>query len=214
MWPFPRTSSGPERPGLALSLADDGAAPALRASPSLAAPCRNPLRERYIAARFCGVARGAADLRSPDAVIKAARLYFEEERSDLAVELLAIAEEESGGEPAFVLARLEILYLAADRDEFVALARRFHASHPRHEAWPEVARLGQRLAPEEPLFGSAERSLPHDHYGPWPHLPNWIRAPWDLCAEVAAADFHRAVASIAAVGALGPDLTLDDGAHS
>ena len=105
MWPFPRTSSGPERPGLALSLADDGAAPALRASPSLAAPCRNPLRERYIAARFCGVARGAADLRSPDAVIKAARLYFEEERSDLAVELLAIAEEESGGEPAFVLAR-------------------------------------------------------------------------------------------------------------
>jgi hypothetical protein len=34
----------------------------------------------------------------------------------------------------------------------------------------------------------------HDHYGPWPHLPNWIQAPWDLTGEVIAADFHRAMA--------------------
>ena len=31
----------------------------------------------------------------------------------------------------------------------------------------------------------------HDHYGPWPDLPNWIQANWDLTAEVVAVDFHR-----------------------
>src|ERR1700733_13664180 len=110
---------------------------------------RPRLRDRYIAARFLGVAPNAAGLRSVDAVVKAARLYFEEERSDLAGELLELAAEELPKEPAFPLAELEILYLARDRVAYVELAQRFRRMHSTNEAWPLVARLGRKIAPGE-----------------------------------------------------------------
>jgi len=39
--------------------------------------------------------------------------------------------------------------------------------------------------------GPANGRRDHEHYGPWPDLPNWIQANWDLTAEVIASDFHR-----------------------
>jgi hypothetical protein len=54
-------------------------------------------------------------------------------------------------------------------------------------------RLGRAVAPDEPLFTAGAGARPHEHYGPWPNLPNWIQASWDLTAEVLAADFHRAM---------------------
>jgi hypothetical protein len=213
MWSFPRTLLNPffERPALVPPGAGALAPSAASAGQATPATARNALRDRYIAARFCGVARGAADLRQRDAVIKAARLYFEEERADLAVELLAIAEEELPGDPALMLARLEILFLVKDPDEFLAVAARFRETHPSHEAWPEVARLGRKLAPQATLFAAADAVKTHDHYGPWPNLPNWIRAPWDLSPEVAASDFHRAVRALAATPFAPRGLTLADG---
>ena len=172
---------------------------------------RPRLRDRYIAARFLGVAPNAAGLRSVDAVVKAARLYFEEERSDLAVELLELAAEELPKEPAFPLAQLEILYLARDRVAYVELAQRFRRMHSMSEAWPLVARLGRKIAPGEALFGASEGGRDQDHYGPWPDLPNWVQATWDLTAEVVAADFHRAVhrAAGAIMAAAGCTFELD-----
>jgi len=76
-------------------------------------------------------------------------------------------------------------------------AHAFRGAHPRHEAWAEVERLGRALAPGEPLFGAVSGPRDHEHYGPWPHTPNWIRAPWDLTADVAAADFHRCAMRLA-----------------
>ena len=64
-------------------------------------------------------------------------------------------------------------------------------THPASEAWKEVSRLGRALAPSESIFGPASGPREHEHYGPWPDLPNWIQANWDLTAEVVAADFHR-----------------------
>lgn len=154
---------------------------------------RRRLRDRYVAARFPGMARAAADLTRVDETIKAARLLFEEEESDLAVELLGIAIEEAPGEEALYLARIEILFLARDAAAFIAAAREFRAAHFRSAAWEEVVRLGRAIAPAEALFGADRGPRAHEHYGPWPHLPNWIQAPWDLTGEVLAADFHRAV---------------------
>jgi hypothetical protein len=237
MWSFPRTLFGPlfDRPALVpradgAKLCESGPArkapqvPRPASTPSRAAAppppparpfspapsSRAQLRDRYIAARFCGIARGSADLRSPEAVIRAARLYFEEERGDLAIELLSIAEEESPGEASIVLARLELLYLCRERDEYERAARRFLEAHPGHEAWPAIARLGRKLEPASRLFASDGAADAADHYGPWPHLPNWIQAPWDLCAEVVAADFHRAVRALAAAP-VAPQLSLDGG---
>jgi hypothetical protein len=156
-------------------------------------PRRRKIRDRYISARFPGVARGAADLESADRVIKSARLYFEEDESDRALELLELAIGEIPHESSVCLARLEILFLLRDRSDFIEAARAFRNAHPGNESWTEVERLGRAIAPGEALFGEATGPREHEHYGPWPHLPNWIQAPWDLTAEVVAADFHRAM---------------------
>jgi hypothetical protein len=154
------------------------------------ARCRR-IRDRYIGARFPGVARSTADLESPDRVVKAARLYFEDGQVDSALELLDVAIEQDSRAEALWLAQIEILFLVRNAARFVEAARAFRAMHPASEAWPEVARLGLGLAPKEALFGSATGPRDHDHYGPWPDMPNWIQANWDLTAEVIAADFHR-----------------------
>ncbi len=153
---------------------------------------RRKIRDRYIGARFPGVARNGADLTLPDRVVKAARLYFEEQDSGAALELLGLAIEEVPHETALWLARIEILFLVRDRDGFVAAARAFREAHAGHASWGEVERLGRAIAPSEALFGECA-ARDHEHYGPWPHLPNWIQAPWDLTGEVVAVDFHRAM---------------------
>jgi hypothetical protein len=154
---------------------------------------RRRIRDRYIAARFPAIARKGADLADTATVIKAARHHFEEEQLGLALELLELAVQEAPHQEALWLARLEILFLARDRNAFVAAARAFRAAHPLSAEWLEVERLGRALAPGEALFGATAGPRAHDHYGPWPHLPNWIQAPWDLTAEVVASDFHRAL---------------------
>jgi hypothetical protein len=160
-------------------------------------PRRRKIRERYVAARFPGVARTPGDMQSPDRVIKAARLYFEDEQPELALELLEVAAQDAPHESPVWLARLEILFLLREAEGFVRAARAFRDAHPQHEAWPEVERLGRALVPGETLFGAVCGPRDHEHYGPWPHLPNWIQAPWDLTAEIAAADFRRAALRLA-----------------
>lgn len=156
---------------------------------------RRKIRDRYIATRFSGVASCSTDLESSERVIKSARLYFEEERNDAALELLELAIEECPRERSLWLARLEILFLLRDARGFLETACDFYQEHPdAGEAWAEVCRLGRALVPGEALFGARSGPRDHEHYGPWPHTPNWIQAPWDLTAEIVAADFHRAVA--------------------
>jgi hypothetical protein len=154
------------------------------------ARCRR-IRDRYIGARFPGVARSAADLESAERVIKSARLYFEDGQVDTALELLDVAIEQDSRAEALWLAQLELLFLGRNAARFIECARAFRALHKGSEAWPEVSRLGRALAPKESLFESAAGPRNHDHYGPWPDLPNWIQANWDLTAEVVASDFHR-----------------------
>ncbi|MGZ5088275.1 MAG: hypothetical protein ACXWGU_14320 [Usitatibacter sp.] len=156
------------------------------------ARCRR-IRDRYIGARFPGVARCAADLEVAERVIKSARLYFEDSQVDTALELLDVAIEQDSRAEALWLAQLEILFLARNAARFVECARAFRALHGSSEAWAEVSRLGRALAPKESLFDAAKGPRDHDHYGPWPDLPNWIQANWDLTAEVVASDFRRAM---------------------
>lgn len=163
---------------------------------SLEPRCRK-IRERYVAARFPGVARNLGDLRSVDRVIKSARLYFEDDQPELALELLELAAQEAPHESPVWLARIEILFLLRDAEGFLAAARAFREAHASHDAWPEVERLGRALVPGEALFGPMSGPRDHEHYGPWPHTPNWIQAPWDLTPEIAAADFRRAAMRLA-----------------
>jgi len=156
------------------------------------------LRDRYIAARFGGTMRSSADLLQVEMVIKAARLCFEEERYDCAQELLDMAIEQSPGDVSLRLAQLEIAFLRRDADLFTRLATEFRAVFPRAGEFAEIARLGRSIAPGEALFAAGAPAGANAHYGPWPDMPNWIQASWDLTAEVLAADFHRAMRDQAA----------------
>ena len=156
---------------------------------------RRRIRDRYIGARFPGVARGVADLESANGVIKAARHYFEDGRFETALELIELAIEEDARAESLWLAQLEILFLVRDPQRYVARAKEFRQAHPSSPHWTEVARLGLALAPEEKAFGPRRGPRVHDHYGPWPDLPNWIQASWDLTGEVLASDFHRLLCS-------------------
>src|SRR5438094_1906660 len=91
-------------------------------APSNDPRCRK-IRDRYIRARFPGVARTAIELESAERVIKAARLYFEDGEPDLAFELLDCAlEQDPHAEPVW-LALLETVFLARDAMRYVDCAR-------------------------------------------------------------------------------------------
>lgn len=171
-----------------------------RLVPAVTAPVEAPtlrrkLRDRYLAARFPGVVRSMADFADAGRVIKAVRLYFEERHFDRADELLDLGIAQAGSAKLLRLARLELAYLRRDAARYVECAIELQRVHPDSPEWLEVARLGRALSPgHAELFGKAQNARAHDSYGPWPSMPNWLQASWDLTGEVLAADFHRETA--------------------
>ena len=155
------------------------------------------IRDDYIADRFPGLAQSGGDLRSIARIIAGARLYFEERKTDRALELLDLAIEQCPFDEPLRLARLEIAFLLRDAPLYVALAREFKAVRGASSEWPEIARLGRALAPAEALFGAKQGQRSYEHYGPWPQMPNWINASYDMTPEVLAADYHRLMAASA-----------------
>lgn len=189
------TIAPPESPGAgaALACAADRGEPAMRAK----------IRDRYVAVRFPGIAQSSRDLEKLERVIPAARLFFEEGHPDRALELLQLAIKQCPTCEPIRLAQLEIAFLARDKVLFNDRARDFNRVLPASPAWSEVSRLGRALSPGEALYGPAQGPRGTEHFGPWPDMPNWIRASWDLTAEVLACDFHQAMKrSGAAAGAV------------
>jgi hypothetical protein len=169
---------------------------ALRPVPSPIAP-HPGVRDRYIAARFSGLAHCGADLEKVALVVEGARLYFDEHKTDRALELLDLAIKQCPLSEPLRLARLELAFLLRDAALYTALAAEFRRVHAASAAWAEIARLGRAVAPSETLFGAKQGDRAHEHYGPWPHMPNWLQASWDLTPDILAVDYHRAMAGTA-----------------
>jgi hypothetical protein len=152
------------------------------------------IRDRYIGARFPGVAQRSANLEDSGAVIKAARLYFENDQVHRAQELLGVAADLHPEAEALWLARLELAFLLRDAHDYRQTATRFSNRHPASSAWPEVRALARSLGLTEELFRDRnERESTCESYGPWPHLPGWLQASWDLTPEVLAAELRARV---------------------
>jgi hypothetical protein len=153
---------------------------------------RRRIRDRYLAVRFPGAPHTDEDLRDIAGVIKSARLYFEDGDVERACELLEFACDVNRADESPWLAHLEILFLKRRGHAFAELAHRFHVRFPASGRWPEILRLGLRLAPQNRLFhGAHPREADIDeHYGAWPQVQNWIQAPFDLTGDVLAAEFH------------------------
>ena len=161
-------------------------------NPEASEIARRRIRDRYLAVRFPGAPHTDEDLQDSAGVIKSARLYFEDGDVDRACELLEFAGEVNRTDESPWLAHLEILFLKRRGHAFAELAHRFHVRFPASGRWPEILRLGLRLAPQNRLFhGAHPREADIDeHYGAWPQVQNWIQAPFDLTGDVLAAEFH------------------------
>ena len=173
---------------------DAGAVPPELAAALSPAPSAANVRDQYIATRFPGLAQSGTDLEDAAAIIAGARLYFDEGKTDRALELLDLAIEQCPFDEPLRLARLEIAFLLRDAALYTALAEEFRRIRGPGIAWLEISRLGRAVAPDAPIFGSKEGQRSHDHYGPWPDTPNWLNASWDLTPEILAADYHRLMA--------------------
>jgi hypothetical protein len=152
-------------------------------------PLRQKIRARYFNARFPDAPAVSED---PSAVIKAARYYFEDGNTRMAIELLEYAAASMPREELYWLARLEIHFLTDNAKAYVATAHLFREHFPMSPSWPEVSRLGRRIAPAYALFATGQAAIPEvgDQFGAWPEVPNWIEAPWDLTGEVLAVELR------------------------
>ncbi|APV51438.1 hypothetical protein BWI17_18115 [Betaproteobacteria bacterium GR16-43] len=185
VWDSPVPPSGP------ITLRREPEKAGETAGPSLD-PVATRIRQRYLAARFPGVLKSAEDLGNVPHIVKCARLLFEDGLAARAGELLDLAVEEHPEHEAAWLASLEIAFLDQDSDRYTRLAHAFRGTHPDSPDWPEITRLGRRIAQMHPLFAQ-DPSAPKDEdycLGPWPQMPNWIQANWDLTAEVAGTELR------------------------
>ena len=167
---------------------------------SLSDATRQRILERYIGARFTGVASRGEDFLDAPRIVKAARLFFEDHQIERAVELLQLATDVNPGDEAPRLAMLEILFLGTDPAGYARAARRFASGHPQSSAWPQIRQLGLKLGLDDAVI---TEGLPHveshPNYGPWSGLPNWIQAPWDLTGDVALAELHARLKNDSAI---------------
>jgi hypothetical protein len=156
---------------------------------------RQRIRLRYFKARFPDVPPPSEASRDPTALIRAARLYFEDGEAGQATELLQVAAEFMPDQIRLLLAKLEIHYLRRDGAGFLETARLIAERFPGSALWTDVARLGRRLVPGEPLFADPAVAATGPD-APWEETRNWIEAPGDFSADVLAVDFRQRVLSL------------------
>ena len=155
-------------------------------------PARQRVRDRYVAARFPGVARSSADLAKVKEVIKAANLYFEDgdvARSEELLDLAAALQPEPEG---IWLARLELALLMLDSESYRVTALRFRTHHPASASWPEIVAVARTLClTGEPFCNYDERGGLANY--PTPLSPNWLRDSWELAPKFKPADLRASI---------------------
>ncbi len=211
--PAPAPRSAPSGPVVtpakpAAAPAQSGNAPAQPAvapapgTHALSDATRQRILERYIGARFTGVAARSEDFLDAPRIVKAARLLFEDGQIERAVELLLLATEVNPANEAPWLAMLEILFLGANAAAYARAARRFAITHAGSQSWPQIRQLGRKLGLDDAVIS---KGMAHHerfpNYGPWGGLPNWIQAPWDLTGDAALAELHARLKDEAALAA-------------
>jgi hypothetical protein len=150
------------------------------------------IRDHYIAARFPALARCGADLENVGLVMAGARRYFDERKTDRALELLDLAIEQCPLDEPLQLARLGIAYLLRDAALYTTLAEEFRRLHAASSAWPDVARLGQAVAASATIFGRRQDDSVQGNIEPSPC--NWLPACPEVATRSLAARYHRAMA--------------------
>lgn len=175
------------------------------------------LRRRYIEERFPEIASGTIAPDSPDSVVKAARLFYEDGALARAVELLQYSVEENPASLKPWLALFEIFRLEGLTGEFAELAGRFQSHHGATDFWRKVQFIGRELDPANPLYReapvnqletigpAASRRLAPVTFDPL--AENWLNAPMDFTTDALAASLRSGL--LADAGIADGDLIAD-----
>lgn len=144
---------------------------------------RRHVRDRYIAARFPGVAGGSADLARVAHVIKSARTYLEDGNARLAEELLDLACLLHPQVEALWLARLELALRVRDAEGYRAAAFAYRQSVPESLFWPEAAALARSLCLTDDAFAAEGESTTL-----LVRRRDWLRTFWESAPEAGPLD--------------------------
>jgi hypothetical protein len=110
---------------------------------------RKRLRERYIAIQFPDY---LAVKHDSAAIVRLARELYDDGEKRLSTEVLLLAAQEKPTEKSFVLALLELAYLADDASLYCAAATVLRDKFPRAAEHATVTALGRHIAPRHAQF--------------------------------------------------------------
>lgn len=123
-------------------------------SASATTPAPRQVQERYFVERYGADALGAAPLGDPEALVRQARMHYQDD-GDLfkSIDLLelAIAFNPSAERPW--LALFAILSAERMHGAFDSLARRYREQCPDHRHWLSIRHLGREIDRGNPLYG-------------------------------------------------------------
>ncbi len=160
-------------------------------------------RLKYMYERYPELQSKTVSIDDADSVINAARLYYEESKTDSArdkaCELLTFAVEERPQENSFWLALFEIYRLDRLAKDFAELASKFHVFFGSTEAWPKVRHIGHELDPANPLFAAGGTSSGIDRFDPL--AENWLHAPIDSASDSLATEMRQSLLAAHGVAA-------------
>ena len=153
-------------------------------------------RLQYMFGRYPELASKTVSIDEPDSVINAARLYYEEAKTesarDKACELLTFAIEERPQEIRFWLAQFEIYRLDNLAKEFSELGNKFNVMFGHTDSWPKVRHVGHELDPTNPLFAAAGgASLASDRFDSL--AENWLLAPMDFTSDALVGEMRQSL---------------------
>ena len=162
-------------------------------------------RLQYMFGRYPELASKTVSIDDADSVINAARLYYEEAKTesarDKACELLTFAIEERPQEIRFWLAQFEIYRLDNLAQEFSELGNKFHVMFGHTDSWPKVRHVGHELDPTNPLFAAAGgASLASDRFDSL--AENWLLAPMDFTSDALVGEMRQSLFDDHGVSAL------------
>ncbi len=129
-------------------------------------PVARRMRDRYIAQRFPQFNEPHRALKNTESVLNWARQFVDDDRPQLAVEILNLALQEDPAQRPIWLFLIEYAFLETDSARFNELADAFKRQFPGDTAIELVNTMGHDFAPTDPRYS---------HINAPAELPDWSK---------------------------------------
>jgi hypothetical protein len=156
-------------------------------------PAPRQVQERYFVERYGADALGAAPLGDPEALVRQARMHYQDD-GDLfkSIDLLELAIAFNPAAERPWLALFAILSGERMHWPFESLARRYREQCPDHRHWPSIRRLGREIDRGNPLYGVQDVT---GSVGPGAEglIEEWLGVPLDFTSHLMLVELREAL---------------------